>query len=106
MRPALCGVLRTYEEPISFIAQADKASSVKPKEIKVKLRQDPTDPNSDEVSKTFTEFVGTDKMKDMLVDMHSPAYHHLMARANYDIDALLFGNHAIFTESWIDRRII
>jgi hypothetical protein len=23
----------------------------------------------------------------MLVDMHSPAYHHLMARANYDIDA-------------------
>jgi hypothetical protein len=26
-------------------------------------------------------------MKDMLVDMHSPAYHHLMARANYDIDA-------------------
>jgi hypothetical protein len=28
-----------------------------------------------------------DEMKDMLVDMHSPAYHHLMARANYDIDA-------------------
>jgi hypothetical protein len=28
-----------------------------------------------------------DKMKDMLVDMHSPAYHHLMARANYVIDA-------------------
>jgi hypothetical protein len=28
-----------------------------------------------------------DKMKDMLVDMHSPAYPHLMARANYDIDA-------------------
>jgi hypothetical protein len=193
---------RTYEEPISFIAQADKASSVKPKEIMVKLCQDPTDPNSDEVSKTFTEFVGTtpeaycqwmcdmeeyirgkgivtpaatitasqqllsvagimpngpvttvqevqqtynafaltfmdrtarckqkrymasgsiqkpkswssqqvttrltmlnhyltylpgtaqaftdDEMKDMLVDMHSPAYHHLMARANYDIDA-------------------
>jgi hypothetical protein len=26
-------------------------------------------------------------MKDMLVDMHSPAYHHLMARANYNIDA-------------------
>jgi hypothetical protein len=50
---------RTYEEPISFITQADKASSTKPKEIKVKLRQDPTDPNSDEVSKTFTEFVGT-----------------------------------------------
>jgi hypothetical protein len=50
---------RTYEEPISFIAQADKASSVKPKEIKVKLRQDPMDPNSDEVSKTFMEFVGT-----------------------------------------------
>jgi hypothetical protein len=50
---------RTYEEPISFIAQVDKASSMKPKEIKVKLCQDPTDPNSDEVSKTFTEFVGT-----------------------------------------------
>jgi hypothetical protein len=50
---------RTYEEPISFIAQMDKASSIKPKEIKVKLRQDATDPNSDEVSKTFTEFVGT-----------------------------------------------
>jgi hypothetical protein len=50
---------RTYEERISFIAQAEKASSIKPKEIKVKLRQDPTDPNSDEVSKTFTEFVGT-----------------------------------------------
>jgi hypothetical protein len=49
----------TYEEPISFLAQADKASSIKPKEIKVKLCQDPTDPNSDEVSKTFTEFVGT-----------------------------------------------
>jgi Retroviral aspartyl protease len=28
-----------------------------------------------------------DEMKDMLVDMHSPAFHHLMARANYDIDA-------------------
>jgi hypothetical protein len=29
-----------------------------------------------------------EKMKDMLVDMHSPAYHHLMApRANYNIDA-------------------
>jgi hypothetical protein len=26
-------------------------------------------------------------MKDMLVDMHSPAYHHLMAQANYDVDA-------------------
>jgi hypothetical protein len=26
-------------------------------------------------------------MKDMLVDMHIVAYHHLMARANYDIDA-------------------
>jgi hypothetical protein len=50
---------RTYEEPISFIAQADKASSIMPKEIKVKLCQDPTDPNSDEVSKTFIEFVGT-----------------------------------------------
>jgi hypothetical protein len=24
-------------------------------------------------------------MKDMLVDMHSPAYHHLMARANDDV---------------------
>jgi hypothetical protein len=33
--------------------------TVKPKDIKVKLCQDPTDPNSDEVSKTFTEFVGT-----------------------------------------------
>jgi hypothetical protein len=50
----------TYEEPISFIAQTDRASSIKPKEIKVKLHQDPTDPNSDEVSKTFMmEFVGT-----------------------------------------------
>jgi hypothetical protein len=38
----------TCEEPISFISQSDKASSVNPKEIKVKLRQDPTDPNSDE----------------------------------------------------------
>jgi hypothetical protein len=28
-----------------------------------------------------------DKMKDVLVDMHSPVYHHLMARANYDVDA-------------------
>jgi hypothetical protein len=26
-------------------------------------------------------------MKDMLVDMHSPAYHHFMARANYNVDA-------------------
>jgi hypothetical protein len=26
-------------------------------------------------------------MKDMLVDMHSPAYHHLLARANYNMDA-------------------
>jgi hypothetical protein len=50
---------RTYEEPISFIAQTDNNNSVKPTETKVKLRQDPTDPNSDEVSKTFTEFVGT-----------------------------------------------
>jgi hypothetical protein len=50
---------RTYEEPISFIAQTDNKNSVKPKEIKVKLHQDPTDPNSDEVSKTFKEFVGT-----------------------------------------------
>jgi hypothetical protein len=37
----------------------NKATSVKPKEINVKLCQDPTDPNSDEVSKTFTKFVGT-----------------------------------------------
>jgi hypothetical protein len=50
---------RTYEEPTSFIAQTDNKNSDKPKEKKVKLRQDPTDPNSDEVSKTFTEFVGT-----------------------------------------------
>jgi hypothetical protein len=50
----------TYVEPISFIAQTDNKNSVKPtKEKKVKLCQDPTDPNSDEVSKTFTEFVGT-----------------------------------------------
>jgi hypothetical protein len=28
-----------------------------------------------------------DEMKDMLVDMHSPAYHHLMARSNYNVDA-------------------
>jgi hypothetical protein len=41
----------------------------------------------------FTYLPGTaqsftdDEMKDMLVDMHSPAYHHLMARANYHIDA-------------------
>jgi hypothetical protein len=49
----------TYEKPISFFTQADKASFVKPKEIKVKLHQDPTDPNSDEVLKTFTELVGT-----------------------------------------------
>jgi hypothetical protein len=41
-------IWRTYEEPISLIAQADKASSIKPKEIKVKLRQDPTDPNSEQ----------------------------------------------------------
>jgi hypothetical protein len=34
-------------------------------------------------AQSFTE----DKMKDMLVEMHSPAYHHLMARANYDVDA-------------------
>jgi hypothetical protein len=34
-------------------------------------------------AQSFTD----DEMKDMLVDMHSPAYHHLMARANYDIDA-------------------
>jgi hypothetical protein len=46
---------RTYEEPISFIAQTDNKNSVKPKETKVKLCQNPTDPNSDEVSKTFTE---------------------------------------------------
>ena len=204
---------RNYEEPISFVPQADKNNSaVKLKEIKLKLRQDPSDPDSEEVSKTFQEFVGTtpeafcqwmcdmeeyvrgkgiatpaaiinasqqllsqshrttfdncvrgivpegpastqeqvehiirafaltfmdqtarrkqkrymssgsiqkpkswssrqvatrlttlnrylsylpgtalpfneDEMKDMLVDMHSPAYHHLMARANYDIDA-------------------
>jgi hypothetical protein len=29
-----------------------------------------------------------DKMEDMLVDMQSPAYHHLMARANYNVDYL------------------
>jgi hypothetical protein len=34
-------------------------------------------------AQSFTD----DEMKDMLVDMHSPTYHHLMARANYDIDA-------------------
>jgi hypothetical protein len=28
-----------------------------------------------------------DEMKDMLVNMYSPVYHHLMARANYDVDA-------------------
>jgi hypothetical protein len=50
---------RTYEEPLSFIAQTDNKNSAKPKEIKVKLWQDPTDPNSDEVSKTVTEFIGT-----------------------------------------------
>jgi hypothetical protein len=50
---------RTYEEPISLIAQKDTKNSVKPKKIKVKLCQDPTDPNSDEVSKTFTEVIGT-----------------------------------------------
>jgi hypothetical protein len=33
-------------------------------------------------AQSFTE----DEMKDMLVDMHSPAYHHLMARADYDMD--------------------
>jgi hypothetical protein len=49
----------TDEEPISFIAQTDNKNSDKPKEIKVKLCQDPTDPNSDEVSKTFTEILGT-----------------------------------------------
>jgi hypothetical protein len=37
-------------------------------------------------AQSFTE----DKMKDMLVDMHSPAYHHLF----------LLGNHAIFAKSW------
>jgi hypothetical protein len=35
-----------YEEPKSFIAQTDQARSVKPKEIKVKLCQDPMDPKS------------------------------------------------------------
>jgi hypothetical protein len=34
-------------------------------------------------AQSFTE----DEMKAMLVDMHSPTYHHLMARANYDVDA-------------------
>jgi hypothetical protein len=33
-------------------------------------------------AQSFTE----DDMKDMLVDMRSPAYHHLMARANYDVN--------------------
>jgi hypothetical protein len=45
---------------MSFIAQTENKDSIKPKEIKVtKLCQDPTDPNSDEVSKTFKEFIGT-----------------------------------------------
>jgi hypothetical protein len=30
---------------------------------------------------------GRQEMKDMLVDMHSSANHHLMARANYDVGA-------------------
>jgi hypothetical protein len=34
-------------------------------------------------AQSFTE----DEMKEMLVDMHSPAYHHLMARVHYDVDA-------------------
>ena len=34
-------------------------------------------------NQSFTE----DEMKDMLVDMHSPTYQHLMARANYDIES-------------------
>jgi hypothetical protein len=56
-----CGVIspirHTYEEPISFIPHAENKSSVKPKEIKVKLHQDPTDQNSDKVQKIFTKFV-------------------------------------------------
>jgi hypothetical protein len=32
-------------------------------------------------------FTEDEMKKDMLVDMHSPAYHHLMAKANYDLDA-------------------
>jgi hypothetical protein len=46
-------------------------------------------------------------MKDLLVDMHSPAYHHLMARANYSVDAHSYlENYTIFAESWIDQEII
>jgi hypothetical protein len=47
------------EEPISLSVQRDKASSVQPKEVQIMLQQDPMDPNSDEISKTFTKFVVT-----------------------------------------------
>ena len=50
-------IKRTYEEPIPFIPQADKGNTQKPKEIKIKLRKDPTDPNSTTVNKVFNEFV-------------------------------------------------
>jgi hypothetical protein len=34
-------------------------------------------------AQSFTE----DEMKDILVNMHSPVYHHLTTRANYNVDA-------------------
>jgi hypothetical protein len=66
---------RTCEVPISFIAQTDNKNSGKPKEIKVKLCQDPTDPNSDEVSKTFTKFVGTTLEAFLSVDVRHGRVH-------------------------------
>jgi hypothetical protein len=48
---------RTYDEPIPFVPQTDKGNLQKPKEIKIKLRRDPMDPESETFTKVFMEFV-------------------------------------------------
>ena len=48
---------RTYDEPIPFVPQADKGNVQKPKEIKLKLRQNPANANSPKIEKVFLEFV-------------------------------------------------
>ena len=44
-------IKRTYDEPIPFVPQMDKANIQKPKNVKIPLRQDPGDKESKMVAK-------------------------------------------------------
>jgi hypothetical protein len=54
---AAASIKRSYEEPIAFVPQPDKANVVKARKLKIPLRQNPADPDSEKVDKIFMEFV-------------------------------------------------